>query len=631
MRFTTKLSTLMTLLVVLAMVMMLLGSALGFYTILEKRMSQRFDAIVALVDQEITTSTISEQQPWLQLLAKQLGIVTLSVDKGTPGDELRLLTSPETSTLWDSYKGYNHVRLVLPQHPDLFLHITYIDPFITEIQSLRFSAAVAVPVLFMIVILLFSLRWLHRQTNGEYLLARRAEKILQGEREAIRQGDAREYPPQVSSALDRLLGDLANMRAERGRVDTQIRAFAAQDAKTGLNNRRFFDNQLITALEEEGAHGMVMMIQAPTLEQPVSSDAFSSQMAALVNLLSTFVARYPSALLARYFYSDFTLLLPHRSLKEAEMIAVQLITALDALPDSHQQDRDAFLHIGVTSYRPGQTASQVIDQAEQAARLAALQGGNGWYIYDHKVPEMGRGSVKWRTLLENMLQRGGPSLYQKIALNIDGSVHHREIMSKIHDGQQELLPAEYMPLVQQLGLSERYERLQINRILPLLALWPDETLAFPLSIPLLLQRNFRNWLRDKLLQCEKKQRRRILFELAEADVCQHIDHLRPALSLLLGLGCRLAVTQAGLTVVSTNYIKALQVDIVKLHPGLVRGIDEHIESQLFVQSLTGACEGTAAKVFATSVRTYNEWQTLKEKGIQGGQGDFFAPSQPVEG
>ncbi len=41
---------------------------------------------------------------------------------------------------------------------------------------------------------------------------------------------------------------------------------AAQDVKTGLNNRLFFDNQLATLLEDQekvGTHGIVMMIRLP--------------------------------------------------------------------------------------------------------------------------------------------------------------------------------------------------------------------------------------------------------------------------------------------------------------------------------------------------------------------------------
>jgi GGDEF domain-containing protein len=36
--------------------------------------------------------------------------------------------------------------------------------------------------------------------------------------------------------------------SQRSRMDTLIRSYAAQDSKTGLNNRLFFDNQLATLL-----------------------------------------------------------------------------------------------------------------------------------------------------------------------------------------------------------------------------------------------------------------------------------------------------------------------------------------------------------------------------------------------
>jgi len=112
-------------------------------------------------------------------------------------------------------------------------------------------------------------------------------------------------------------------------------------------------------------------------------------------------------------------------------------------------------------------------------------------------------------------------------------------------------------------------------------------------------------------------------------VCQHINRLAPVFRLLYGFGCRVAVTQAGLTVVSTAYIRQFQVGLIKLHPGLVRNIERRTENQLFVQSLLESCKHTSTQVFATGVRFKQEWQTLVELGVTGGQGDFFATSQPV--
>lgn len=94
----------------------------------------------------------------------------------------------------------------------------------------------------------------------------------------------------------------------------------------------------------------------------------------LINLLSTFIMRYPGSLLARYHRSDFAVLLPHRTLKEAESIAGQLLKAVDALPANKMLDRDDMVHIGICAWRSGQSTEQVMEHAEAAARNAALQG-----------------------------------------------------------------------------------------------------------------------------------------------------------------------------------------------------------------------------------------------------------------
>ena len=50
-----------------------------------------------------------------------------------------------------------------------------------------------------------------------------------------------------------------------------------------------------------------------------------------------------------------------------------------------------------------------MEHAEAATRNAVLQGANGWAVYDDSLPEKGRGNVRWRTLIEQMLSRGGPA------------------------------------------------------------------------------------------------------------------------------------------------------------------------------------------------------------------------------
>ncbi|CNK78542.1 regulatory protein CsrD [Yersinia mollaretii] len=630
MRFTTKLSAFMTLLVVLTTCLVLLGSTASFFYLCQKKMEQRLQSIVTAYDQSLLLHSAEKEREWLPILMRTMGVVEVSIQNET--STLYHLKLPATYTPWNSHSQHRTLVIPMLHQPGASMHFTYIDPLNSYARSLYAVAIMSLAALVIALTLWLSFRWLREQTAGQEKLEWRAKRILNGEREHAVRSEGHEWPPCASRAIDHLLAELIEVRAERNRVDTLIRTFAAQDAKTGFSNRQFFDNQLTTQLEESGAHGVVMMVQLPDFDRLNETDdhqQVQELMHSLINMLSTFVARHPSALLARYHQHEIAILLPHKTLKYADVMAAQLVHAIGTIPEPHVIDRESLLHIGIVAYRSGESAEQIMDNARQATRNAAMYGGNGWYVFDTQVAERGRGSVKWRTLLEQTLANGGPRLYQRPVITVDGKIHHREVISRIFDGKQELLAAEFTPLVQLFGLAERYDRQKIDRIIPLLSLWPDETLAFSICVDSLLQRPFQRWLRDTLLQCKKSDRTRIIFELAEADVCQHIDRIRPMIRLLLGIGCKVMVSQAGLTVVSTSYIKSLRIEMIKLHPGLVRNINLRYENQLFVESLTGACAGAQAKVFAAEVLTREEWQTLKEKGIYGGQGNFFAPPTPL--
>ncbi|WP_428944378.1 RNase E specificity factor CsrD [Pantoea sp. FN060301] len=636
MRLTTKLFAIITLLSALAMFLMLVGCGLSFFYLNNEQTESRLELMSEEVDRALASQTPEQMIPWIR---QMMGPLQIARTELLENDRIHFhLRHYQKAVLDDEPNRYRQTLIALPSHPGFYLRILWVDSAKTWLGSFIgvFTLTIIVSVVaIMIVALLLTHRWLYRQMQGMERLERRAGEILKGERGKVKQGSVHEWPPRVSSAIDLLLADLSEAGEQRNRIDTLIRTFAAQDAKTGLNNRMFFDNQLTTMLEESeagSAHGMVMMIRLPdfdTLRESWGHSQTREYLFAMVNLLSTFVLRYPGALLARYFRSDFAVLLPHRSLKDADSIASQLIKAVDALPPTRMLDREDIIHIGISAWHSGQTTQQVMESVELATRHAALQGGNNWSVAEVPQQDFVRGSVVWRTLLENTLSRGGPRLYQKPAVNGEGRVDHREMMPRIFDGNKELLAAEYMPLVQQLGMAESYDRQLVARIITLLPLWPQETLAIPLTVDSLLHRPFQIWLRDSLLQCTKLQRKHILFELAEADVCQHINRLSSAFRLMKGFGCRIAIIEAGLTVVSAAYIKQFDVELIKLHPGLVRHIDRRTENQLFVQSLIEGCKNTATRVFAAGVRTRAEWQTLTELGVKGGQGDFFAPSEPL--
>ncbi|WP_159565865.1 RNase E specificity factor CsrD [Budvicia diplopodorum] len=625
MRLTARLSIFISLLVFLTMIIVLITSMLSIYFVGENRMEKHWRALASTVDQALSHQSSEYYNDWLPALIYATDVRHLTISDAQ-NNVIYTHSSERRTGFWDRFHSLSEADLELPLHPNYDLKIVYASPILSTIFSIPTLLSILTTAVFISLILFLWIRWLKQQFNGLLLLEERSWRILAGEREEVAAGNIHEWPVNTSGAIDRLLSDLKNLSEERLRVDKLIRAFAAQDSQTGLNNRLFFDNQLATQLEENNVHGVVMMIRLPELElltEAHGKEVVDDLLYMLVNMLSTFIMRHPAALLARYFSNDFSVMLPHRSLKEADAIASQLVNAVGTLPILPSIKRDSLIHIGICAYHSGQLPDQIMDNAEQAARTAELQGGNGWSIYDSPVQNVVRGSVRWRTLLEQVLSRGGPDIYYKPAVNINGKLNHREILVRIHDEKDELQPAEFMPLVQQFGLTERFDRQVIGKSLPLLDLWPNDSIAVSITVDSLLKHSFQIWLRDNLLERTKEQRKRIIFELAEADVCQYSDRLRPVARLLTAVGCRLGIMQAGLTVVSTSYIKIMPIEVIKLHPGLVRNIDRRSENQLFVDSLVSACEGTNIAVMAASVRTHLEWETLRSRGVVGGQGDFF--------
>lgn len=607
MRLTTKFSAFVTLLTGLTIFVTLIGCSLSFYNAIQYKMAHRVQAVATAIDTHLVSRDFKQLTSQVDELMVSADVVRVDLLQGE-----KVIYSQTRNSSYRPVGTSNLFRelsVPLMKHPGMTMDLVYQDPMGNYFHSLMTTAPLTLAIGFIVLMLFLSVRWLQRQLSGQELLEIRSTRILNGERGASVRGTVYEWPARTSSALDMLLSEIQSAQEQRSRLDTLIRSYAAQDTKTGLSNRLFFDNQLATLLDDQekiGAHGVVMMIRLPDfnlLRDSWGRNLAEEELFSLINLLSTFMMRFPGSLLARYHRSDFAVLLPHRTLKEAESVAGQLLKAVDALPTNKMLDRDDMVHIGICAWRSGQSTEQVMEHAEAATRNAVLQGGNSWAVYDDSLPEKGRGNVRWRTLIEQMLSRGGPRIYQKPAVTRDGHVHHRELMCRIFDGNEEVSTAEYMPMVLQFGLSEEYDRLQISRVIPLLNYWPEENLAMQVTVESLIRPRFQRWLRDTLMQCEKSQRKRIIIELAEADVGQHISRLQPVIRLVNALGVRVAVTQAGLTLVSTSWIKELNVELIKLHPSLVRNIEKRTENQLLVQSLVEACSGTSTQVYATGVRS----------------------------
>ncbi|MBS0893398.1 EAL domain-containing protein [Tatumella sp. JGM130] len=637
MRSTARLTAVITFVSMLAMLLMLSGCIASFLWLNKERIKHQFNTLTTSVDQSLFNHTPAEMEPWLRGIMPVVNIEKLELYDGKQA--VLSLSRHEVPLVEDTPNQFYSFSAPLLYHPSLTLRIAMLNPAWTWLRSfigISTFVFMGIVVLVMSVLLVLLHFWLLRQSTGVALLEARTRRILQGERSAGVKGDRGEWPAGIGQALDRLLQEIEQAGVRRARIDKLIREFASLDTESGLHNRLFFDNRFATLLdtqEEASDHGCIMMIRFSEADLPGTGNCGQDDNQRLFEFLhgiSALLSCYPGALLARYFQQDYAVLLPHRSLKDAESIAAKLLTAADALVPLHHYDKEDFIHIAISDWRRGQSVAGVMEQLHIAMRRATLLGGNNWAVEESHAVAMGRGSVRWRTLLDKTYQQGGPRLYQKAVTDLQGQVHHRALQGRIKEDKKYILAAEYMPLVCDMGMAACWDRQLLTRIISLSAAGKPEAWSFPLTTDALLQGSFVQWLYKMLLHVPRPQRKHFLFELAEADVGQHICRLLPVLRGLTAFGCRIVVSQAGQTLVSSAYLQQVKPEIVKLDSGLVRNIDRRPENQLLVSSLAESCLSSSTLVFATGIRTQEEWLTLVNLGVSGGQGDYIAPPLPVK-
>ncbi|MBO1520400.1 EAL domain-containing protein [Oceanisphaera pacifica] len=634
MKLTNQLTATISLSILATVILIIVGAGVSFYQVGEIYQQRQVDSIVRSVDNSGQLDAPQQQIMGNKLpaLLEANSVLKLVILKG----ETPLYRYDTPQVLSESELSIEYQRSLI-EHPELHIQLELRPPLyeVTHTLSSLFWLAGAVALVF--IGTLFMLRWLRRQLRGAELLDLRGQYILQDKQNTLQHDPQQEWPSSVSQALDRLLLELEDASKERSRFDTFMRTNVFMDKKLGIGNRAFFDNRLEAMLSDPSSHAGALLIvklqDVESINYYLGYDRGDEVLSAAAVYLNNFIQRIPGALQARYSGNTFALLLPNVVESEAQDIARQAMSVLRRLhwPDAVH---DPAIYIGGVCFRYKESLVQIQEEAELALRSAALQGGEGYFMYYKGITEasMGKGTVRWRTLLTRLLERNLIQLdRQGIYTETNRAPIMYELLARIQDEQGKVLSAGYfIPMAEKCGLSKELDKALVVKTLGYLES-DEHKIAMTLNISAanLLARDFYSWLLFELIQRPKSFLNRLVVELSEAQVSRHYQALKKPLRGLKALGCQLAVDQAGQNIVSTEYIQDYNLDYLKLHSSLVRDINAKPANQMAVRSLIGNCVDRATLVIAMGVETQEEWQCLAQQGVYAGQGYLFARPEPL--
>ncbi|MGL5360966.1 MAG: RNase E specificity factor CsrD [Shewanella sp.] len=519
----------------------------------------------------------------------------------------------------------------------LQMRLTLPHPLLHYSASTSELLLLGITLLAVIALIRFGYLWFSQQLAGVEALAARSRLILQGKHEEALAKPGQGKPRLINRALTRLLLELQDAQKERGRFDKFIRSNTFLDAQTHIGNHLFLTNRLDALSYNQAmvAHGVIYLLELDDLDlvqQAKGESAAKELLNATVMGINQLLQHLPSSIFARRSHNQLAIVAPQISLAEADQLASQLLKVCLSQPLGDIDNRDNFFHLGGAYFRAGDNAAQLLDEAAMALRAAQLQGSSNWFMYDKGAidAEFAKGSVRWRSFLENALVQRRFYPFSQPIKDCDGLVHHQEIFTRARDNQGALIRATlFIPMANKCGLMPQIERQILTRVLQLLASTdnPKAVYSVNLSMDSLKSRAFTQWLKTSLLEY-RHLATRLIFEISEDMVIQHQALLLPKLEMIRKMGARLCVDHVGQQVVGTYYIRECHFDMIKLHRSIVRHIHLRPENQLFIRSLIGGLYRTEVQVCAEGVEVFEEWQTLQILGVGMAQGMFF--SDPLE-
>jgi diguanylate cyclase (GGDEF)-like protein len=439
-----------------------------------------------------------------------------------------------------------------------------------------------------------------------------------------------------------LLGLRANDRLLAGirRQQAELEHLAMHDPLTGLANRARFGTVLAERLDAHRGAGVLLVdiddfkTVNDTMGHAVG-DQLLFEVAQRLRHHSTV-----SRLAARLGGDEFAVLLDADEPAEAEEAAARILSAL-AVPfrvGEHQLLANA--SIGVALAGPGDSADEVLRNADIAMYAAKAAGKASWARFEPRMRDEVVNHARLGSELHNAIIRHELYLaYQPVFDIVTGGMSGAEALVRWnHPVRGPVSPAEFIPVAERSGLIVPLGSWVLREACEQLAKWHAEYGAAAIrsiNVNVAARQLRESGFVDEVaavLSDTGLIPANLVLEVTESSV---IDgrQVRDTLQALHELGVRLALDDFGTGQSSLSLLRAFPVDVLKLDKSFVDGIcDGEDRGRLAVAAAVAQlAEYLDLYAVAEGIETAAQLERLRAMGYRLGQGYFMAkPLAPAE-
>jgi diguanylate cyclase (GGDEF)-like protein/PAS domain S-box-containing protein len=440
-----------------------------------------------------------------------------------------------------------------------------------------------------------------------------------------------------------VISDISEQRAQREQLERQ----AHFDELTRLPNRARLSQLLDDAMRAAERDGYLLVVCYLDLDRfkPVN-DKFGH--AAGDRLLAELAGRLRSALRSREHWADsaarlggdeFVLLLRAGTLEEARL-AVERVLRVVAQPyaiDPAEDPVQVTASMGATVYPIDRSdADTLLRHADHAMYGAKQAGRNGYLFFDpehrrrteERVMAIGR-------VQEALDQQEFVLHYQpKVDMRAGRVLGFEALLRWEHPQQGLVAPLQFLPLIENTGLSSRVGDWVLSQALDHLSMWRRHGLDISVSVNIsarhLQEPDFALRLSELLARHADPLASHLELEMLETAAHADIDATSELLVRCRGIGVRFALDDFGTGYSTLTYLKRLPVDVLKIDRSFIHHMLDDAQDRAIVEGVIGLARTFGCTVVAEGVESPAQARTLLDLGCDIGQGTGIAAPMPAD-
>ena len=293
--------------------------------------------------------------------------------------------------------------------------------------------------------------------------------------------------------------------------------------------------------------------------------------------------------------------------------------------------------IGATIFPlDGADAETLLRHADHAMYGAKQAGRNGYLFFDAEHDRRAEARFVALGRVQEALDAEEFRLYfqPKVDMRTGAVLGVEALLRWKHPDKGVISPAQFLPLIENTGLSGSVGNWVLQYGLDQLAQWLrsglDITVSINISARHLQEPLFAQHLADLLSRHREPVAHRLIIEVLETAALADIDYTCSLMEECRALGVRFALDDFGTGYSTFTYLKRLPIDMLKIDRSFVSNMLGDRHDLAIVEGVIGLSQTFGCTVVAEGVETPEQARRLIEIGCDVGQGNGIAAAMPAD-